>query len=145
MHDYVFHPRGDKLGPLEYQLLVCPRRGGPRADEHGADIGGRPRPEFAVLRAIGAYRGQVRKTLLVEMLTTGGLSLLLGLALGAALLLYLLAAVHRYLTGVNLEYAFPWDAVLWLVCVALAAGPAAVLAAVPAMRRVSLSVALDSE
>jgi hypothetical protein len=33
----------------------------------------------------------------------------------------------------------------WLVCVALLAGPAAVLAAVPAMRRVSLSVALDSE
>jgi hypothetical protein len=87
----------------------------------------------------------VRKTLLVEMLATGGLSLLLGLALGAALLLYLLAAVHRYLTGVNLEYAFPWNALTWLVCVALLAGPAAVLAAVPAMRRVSLSVALDSE
>jgi hypothetical protein len=46
---------------------------------------------------------------------------------------------------VNLEYAFPWNAVFWLVCVAVAAGPAAVLAAVPAMRRASLSVALDSE
>ena len=145
MHDYVFHPRGDKLGPLEYQLLICLAVAALALMNMALiSVADRGR-EFAVLRAIGAYRGQVRKTLLVEMLATGGLSLLLGLALGAALLLYLLAAVHRYLTGVNLEYAFPWNAVFWLVCVAVAAGPAAVLAAIPAMRRASLSVALDSE
>jgi putative ABC transport system permease protein len=145
MLDYVFHPRGDKLGPLEYQLLICLAVAAVALMNMALiSVADRGR-EFAVLRAIGAFRGQIRKTLLVEMLATGGLSLLLGLALGAALLLYLLAAVHRYLTGVNLEYAFPWNAVLWLVCVAVAAGPAAVLAAVPAMRRVSLSIALDSE
>jgi hypothetical protein len=33
----------------------------------------------------------------------------------------------------------------WLVCVAAAAGPCAVLAAIPAMERVTLSVALDAE
>jgi putative ABC transport system permease protein len=145
MHDYVFHPRGDRLGPLEYQLLICLAVAALALMNMALiSVADRGR-EFAVLRAIGAFRAQVRKTLLVEMLVTGGLSLLLGLALGAALLLYLLAAIHRYLTGVNLEYAFPWNAVLWLVCVAIAAGPAAVLAAIPAMRRVSLSVALDSE
>jgi putative ABC transport system permease protein len=145
MLDYVLHPRGDKLGPLEYQLLICLGVAALALMNMALiSVADRGR-EFAVLRAIGAFRGQVRKTLLVEMLATGGLSLLLGLALGAALLLYLLAAVHRYLTGVNLEYAFPWNALTWLVCVALLAGPAAVLAAVPAMRRVSLSVALDSE
>jgi putative ABC transport system permease protein len=145
MYDYVFHPRGDKLGPLEYQLLICLAVAALALMNMALiSVADRGR-EFAVLRAIGAFRGQVRKTLLVEMLVTGGLSLLLGLALGAALLLYLLAAIHRYLTGVNMEYAFPWNGVMWLVCVALVAGPAAVLAAIPAMRRVSLSIALDSE
>jgi putative ABC transport system permease protein len=145
MLDYVLHPRGDKLGPLEYQLLICLAVAALALMNMALiSVADRSR-EFAVLRAIGAFRGQVRKTLLVEMLATGGLSLLMGLALGASLLLYLLAAVHRYLTGVNLEYAFPWSAMLWLACVALLAGPAAVLAAIPAMRRVSLSVALDSE
>jgi putative ABC transport system permease protein len=145
MRDYVLHPRGDKLGPLEYQLLICLAVAALALMNMALiSVADRSR-EFAVLRALGAFRGQVRKTLLVEMLATGGLSLLMGLALGAALLLYLLAAVHRYLTGVNLEYAFPWNAMLWLASVALLAGPAAVLAAIPAMRRVSLSVALDSE
>jgi putative ABC transport system permease protein len=145
MHDYVFHPRGDRLGPLEYQLLICLAVAALALMNMALiSVADRAR-EFAVLRSLGAFRGQVRKTLLVEMLATGGLSLLLGLALGAALLVYLLAAVHRYLTGVNLEYAFPWNAMVWLACVALLAGPAAVLAATPAMRRVPLSVALDSE
>ncbi len=145
LHDYVFHPRGEKLGALEYQLLICLAVAALALMNMALiSVADRSR-EFAVLRAIGAFRGQVRKTLLVEMLATGGLSLLLGLALGAALLLYLLEAVHRYLTGVNLEYAFPWTDVLWLAGVALAAGPAALLAAIPAMRRVPLSVALDSE
>ena len=65
--------------------------------------------------------------------------------MGAILLVYVLAAVQRYITGAHPAYMFPWDALPWLVCVAAVAGPCAVMAAIPAMERVSLSVALDAE
>jgi putative ABC transport system permease protein len=145
VRDYVFHPRGQKLSPLEYQLLICLGVAALALMNMALiSVADRSR-EFGVLRAMGAFRGQVRNSLLFEMLATGGMSLVLGLAMGGVLLIYLLLAVQRYLTGVSLEYVFPWDAAAWLVCVAGAAGPAAVLAAIPAMRRVPISVALDRE
>jgi hypothetical protein len=39
LRDYAFHPRGDRLGPLEYQLMILSGGRGHRPDEYGADIG----------------------------------------------------------------------------------------------------------
>ena len=143
--DYVLHPKGRKISTFDYQLMICLAVAAlALMNMASISVAERSR-EFAVLRAVGAFRRQVRKTLLIEMLATGGLSVLLGIAMGAILLVYVLLAVQRYITGAHLEYMFPWHALPWLVCVAAAAGPCAVLAAVPALERVSLSVALDSE
>jgi len=94
---------------------------------------------------LGGYRRQVRKTLLIELLATGGIAVLAGLLLGAILIVCLLAAVYRYVNGVRLDYFFPWDAALQLAGVALLAGVVAVSAVTPALARVPLSVAVDRE
>jgi putative ABC transport system permease protein len=101
--------------------------------------------ELALLRAIGGFRRQVRRTLLIELLVTVAIALFLGLLLGSLLLADLLTAVQRYVARVRLEYFFPWDVSLWLVAVSLAAGAIALLAVLPALARLPLSVALDSE
>jgi hypothetical protein len=69
----------------------------------------------------------------------------LGVPLGAAMLRLLLEVVYHHVAGVRLEYAFPWDSVLWLASIAAAAGTLAVAACVPALRRLPLSVAMERE
>ncbi len=56
------------------------------------------RRELGVLQAVGGLRGQIRRTIWIEALSIGALGLVLGFALGAVNLYYILqivAARHR--------------------------------------------------
>ena len=83
------------------------------------------RRELGVLRAVGGLRGQIRRTVWIEAVSIGVLGLVLGLALGAINLYYLLEIVQRDVGGMRLDYEFP-------VSVALALVPAILTAALVA-------------
>ena len=103
------------------------------------------RRELGVLRAVGALKNQVRRTIWMEAVSTGLLGIVLGNALGAINLYYVLEVVRRDIAGMRLEYQYP-------VTVALAVAPiilgAAFLAAIwpsAAAVRGSLVEALEYE
>src|SRR5947209_15076340 len=57
------------------------------------------RRELGVLQAVGAVRGQIRRTIWIEALSVGVIGLILGYALGAINLYYILQIVHRDIVG----------------------------------------------
>jgi putative ABC transport system permease protein len=65
------------------------------------------RREIGVLRAVGAFRGQIRGTVWIEAATIGLIGLALGIAIGAIQLRYELAAIKTDLAGFPLPYQFP--------------------------------------
>ena len=65
------------------------------------------RRELGVLQAVGGLRGQIRRTIWIEALSIGTLGLVLGFALGAINLYYILQIVHHDIAGMRLDYAFP--------------------------------------
>ncbi len=67
------------------------------------------RRELGVLRAVGALRGQIRRTIWIEALAVATLGLILGSALGAINLYYILEIVHRDVAGMRLDYAVSRD------------------------------------
>jgi putative ABC transport system permease protein len=103
------------------------------------------RRELGVLQAVGALRGQIRRTIWIEALSIGTLGLVLGAALGAINLYYILEIVHRDIAGMRLAYVFPVNTLLVLVPTILAAAfVAAVWPAESAVRGV-LVEALEYE
>jgi putative ABC transport system permease protein len=103
------------------------------------------RRELGVLRVVGAEHWQVRRTIWIEALSVGLFGLILGAALGALNLFYVLEIVHRDVTGIRLGYHFPVMTVL--VLVPIIAGAALVAALWPAESAVrgSLVEALEYE
>ncbi len=103
------------------------------------------RRELGVLRAVGGLRGQIRRTIWIEALSIGAIGLMLGFALGAVNLYYILQIVHRDIAGMRLEYEYPVNVVLALVPTIL--GAALVAAIWPAESAVhgSLVEALEYE
>jgi putative ABC transport system permease protein len=79
------------------------------------------RRELGVLQAVGGLHGQIRRTIWIEALTIGCLGLVLGFALGAVNLYYILQIVHHDIAGMRLGYAFPTSVALALVPTILAA------------------------
>jgi putative ABC transport system permease protein len=79
------------------------------------------RRELGVLRAVGGMQGQIRRTIWLEALSIGTLGLVLGSALGAVNLYYILEIVHRDIAGMRLDYAFPTSTMAMLVPTILAA------------------------
>ncbi len=65
------------------------------------------RRELGVLRAVGALRGQIRRTIWIEALTVAVLGLALGFAFGAINLYYMLEIGRRDIAGLRLGYRFP--------------------------------------
>jgi putative ABC transport system permease protein len=65
------------------------------------------RRELGVLRAVGGLKTQVRRTIWLEALGTGAIGLVLGFALGAVNLYYILEIVRQDVAGMQLEYQFP--------------------------------------
>jgi len=103
------------------------------------------RRELGVLQAVGGLRGQIRRTIWLEALSIGTLGLVLGFALGAINLYYILQIVHNDIAGMRLDYSFPIGTVLALVPTIL--GAAFIAAIWPAESAVhgSLVEALEYE
>jgi putative ABC transport system permease protein len=103
------------------------------------------RRELGVLQAVGGLRGQIRRTIWLEALSIGTLGLVLGFALGAINLYFILQIVQNDIAGMRLNYAFPVGTVLALVPTIL--GAALIAAIWPAESAVhgSLVEALEYE
>ena len=65
------------------------------------------RRELGVLQAVGGLHGQIRRTIWIEALSIGCIGLVLGFALGAVNLYYILQIVQHDIAGMRLDYAFP--------------------------------------
>jgi putative ABC transport system permease protein len=103
------------------------------------------RRELAVLQAVGAKRWQVRRTIWIEALSIGSLGLVLGFALGAVNLYYVLEIVRRDVTGMRLDYHFPLTTVLGLIPIILSAAYVAALWPAESAVRGSLVEGLEYE
>ena len=103
------------------------------------------RRELGVLQAVGGLHGQIRRTIWMEALSIGAIGLMLGFALGAVNLYYILQIVHRDIAGMRLDYEYPVSVALALVPTIL--GAALVAAIWPAESAVhgSLVEALEYE
>jgi putative ABC transport system permease protein len=88
------------------------------------------RREIGVLRAVGAGFWQIRQVVWIEAVSVGLFGLVLGVALGAINLFYVLEVVRRDITGISLDYEFPLTTVAVLIPVI--AGAALIAALWPA-------------
>jgi putative ABC transport system permease protein len=103
------------------------------------------RRELGVLRAVGGLNTQIRRTIWLEALSTGAIGLVLGFALGAVNLYYVLEIVRRDVAGMQLEYQFPLTVALVVAPVILAAAFLAAIWPAEAAVRGRLVEALEYE
>ena len=103
------------------------------------------RRELGVLQAVGGLRGQIRRTIWIEALSIGALGLVLGFALGAVNLYYILQIVQHDIAGMRLGYEFPTGTALALVPTILAAAFIAAIWPAESAVRGSLVEALEYE
>jgi putative ABC transport system permease protein len=103
------------------------------------------RRELGVLKAVGAQHAQIRHTIWMEALSVGVLGLILGFALGAVNLYYILQVVHRDIAGMRFDYVFPVQVALGLVPTILVAAFVAALWPAESAVRGSLVEALEYE
>ena len=103
------------------------------------------RRELGVLKAVGGLRGQIRQTIWMEAVSIGFLGLVLGFALGALNLYYILEIVERDIAGMRLDYVYPVMTTLALIPTILAAAFVAALWPAEAAVRGSLVEALEYE
>jgi putative ABC transport system permease protein len=103
------------------------------------------RRELGVLQAVGGLHGQIRRTIWIEALSIGVLGLVLGFALGAVNLYYILQIVHHDIAGMRLAYEFPISVTLALVPTILVAALVAAIWPAESAVRGSLVEALEYE
>jgi putative ABC transport system permease protein len=103
------------------------------------------RRELGVLQAVGGLRGQIRRTIWMEALSIGAIGLVLGFALGAINLYYILQIVHRDVAGMRFDYQFPVATALELVPTLLLAAFVAALWPAELAVRGTLVEALEYE
>jgi len=103
------------------------------------------RRELGVLQAVGGLHGQIRRTIWLEALSIAVLGLVLGFALGAIGLNYLLQIVEKDIAGMRLDYQFPFTTVAALVPTILVAAFAAAIWPAESAVRGSLVEALEYE
>ncbi len=103
------------------------------------------RRELGVLRAVGGLRRQLRHTIWMEAVSIGLVGLLLGLVLGALNLHYVLQMTHRDISGMVLDYRYPFQMALMLVPVILGAAFVAAIWPAETAVRGSLVQALEYE
>jgi putative ABC transport system permease protein len=82
--------------------------------------------ELAILRAIGASAGQIRKLLLSETAMLGFLAAVVGMVSGLCLSLVLTGVINRAFFGWTIHLAFPWRSLwftpVWILAAAVVAG-----------------------
>jgi len=103
------------------------------------------RRELGVLQAVGAFHGQIRRTIWMEALSIGIIGLVLGFSLGALGLFYILQIVHYDIAGMQLDYRFPINVVAALVPTILASAFVAAIWPAESAVRGSLVEALEYE
>jgi putative ABC transport system permease protein len=103
------------------------------------------RRELGVLRAVGGLHNQIRGTIWLEALSVAAIGLVVGGALGAANLYYLLEIVRRDISGLRLDYHFPINTMAALVPIILVTAFVAALWPAEATVRGSLVEALEYE
>lgn len=103
------------------------------------------RRELGVLQAVGALRNQLRHTVWIEALSIALVGLILGFALGAINLHYVLEMTRRDIAGMIMPYRFPWSIALLLVPMILGAALVAALWPAESAVRTSLVEALEYE
>ena len=103
------------------------------------------RRELGVLQAVGGLRSQVRGTLWMEAATIGFVSVLLGLALGAVHLYFVLQITYRDYPGLNFDYSYPYTIALVLFPALVGAAFVSSLGPAEAAVRGSLVQALEYE
>ena len=103
------------------------------------------RRELGVLRAVGAVHGQIRRTICVEALSVAAMGLILGFALGALNLFYILEIVHRDVAGLRLDYDYPVTVAMALVPIMFVAAFVAALWPAQSAIRAPLVEALEYE
>lgn len=103
------------------------------------------RRELGVLQAVGGLRNQIRHTIWMEALTIGIVGLVLGFAVGAVTLHYVLEMSQRDITGMSLPYTFPWAIAGLLVPLILGSALVASLWPAESAVRGSLVEALEYE
>ncbi len=103
------------------------------------------RRELGVLRAVGALRSQIRHTIWMEAAAIVLVGLVLGLALGALNLTYVLETAHRDISGMTIPFRYPYALTFALVPVMLLAAFVSALWPSEAAVRGSLVQALEYE
>jgi putative ABC transport system permease protein len=103
------------------------------------------RQELAVLQAVGAVRGQIRRTIWIEALTVGMLGVILGCGFGAINLYYILQIVQRDVAGMRLDYVFPAKTALTIIPIILGAAFLAAIWPAESAVRGALVEALEYE
>ncbi len=103
------------------------------------------RRELGVLQAVGAVRGQIRRTIWLEALAVATLGIILGCAAGALNLYYVLNIVQRDVAGLRLAYDYPVATVLGLIPGILGAAFAAAIWPAESALRTPLVEALEYE
>lgn len=103
------------------------------------------RRELGVLRAVGALKGQVRRTIWLEALAVAALGLVLGCVFGAINLYYVLDIVERDVSGLRLDYEYPIATVLALIPTILVSAFGAAIWPAESAVRMPLSEALEYE
>jgi putative ABC transport system permease protein len=82
--------------------------------------------ELAILRAIGASAGQIRKLLLSETAMLGALAAVVGMVSGICLSVVLTGVINRAFFGWTIHLAFPWRTLVftpvWILAAATIAG-----------------------
>jgi putative ABC transport system permease protein len=103
------------------------------------------RRELGILKAVGAVRGQIRRTIWLEALTVAVLGIVLGCAVGAINLYYVLDIVRRDVAGLRLDYEYPVFTMLGLAPIILGAAFVAAIWPAESALRVPLVEALEYE
>jgi putative ABC transport system permease protein len=103
------------------------------------------RRELGVLQAVGALRRQIRRTIWLEALAVAAIGVLLGCALGAVNLYYVLDIVQRDVAGLRFDYEYPVTTALAIVPVILGAALAAAIWPAESALRLPLVEALEHE
>jgi putative ABC transport system permease protein len=103
------------------------------------------RRELGVLQAVGGLHGQIRRTIWLEAFSIAILGLVLGFALGAVNLYYILQIVHHDIAGMRLDYQFPSTVAMALVPTMLVAALVAAIWPAESAVRGSLVEALEYE
>ena len=101
--------------------------------------------EIAVLRALGARRGQVTRLFVAESLLMSVVPAILALPLGAVIAWLLIAVVNLRAFGWTIHFAWPWSSVLWTCALAIFAGLTATLVPIALVRRQRIALALREE